>query len=103
MRLFLRQGAPARQAYEGDLVADYEGDLVAVMDVSALGEPVELAAEPGDCILMDKRTVHSSGPNATQRERVGLVLAFAICGPEDLNESAVAFGPDGCREVGCGA
>ncbi|HEY0310972.1 MAG TPA: phytanoyl-CoA dioxygenase family protein [Allosphingosinicella sp.] len=84
----------------GALYVDLSHPYHKVMDVSALGEPVELCAEVGDCILMDKRAVHSSGRNQTARERTGLVLAFAVCPPAALNESAVEIGSGGCREIG---
>lgn len=96
----LRFLAGSHKLPPGDLYFDPAHPYHKLMDVSGLGEPVELAAEPGDCILMDKRAVHSSGPNTTARERIGLVLAFALCPSEALNESAVELGPDGCREVG---
>lgn len=99
----LRFLAGSHKRTPGRLYLDLKHPYHKVMDVSDLGEPVEMGAQPGDCILMDKRAVHSSGPNATARERIGLVLAFAVCAPEALNESAVEFGPGGCREIGCAA
>lgn len=77
----------------GKLYWDLRHPFHKVMDVSGLAAPQALTAEVGDCIVMDRRTVHASGPNTSDCERIGLVLAFARCGRGDLNEPAVAFGP----------
>ncbi len=65
------------------------------MDITGLGEPTDVPVEVGDCIVMDKRAVHASGPNRSDAERIGLVLAFARCEPEALVEPGVAIAVDG--------
>jgi len=59
------------------------------MDVTGFAAPASVPADVGDCIVMDKRAVHASGPNQWHAERIGLVFAFARCAPEALTESAV--------------
>jgi len=78
--------APARPLYW-----DRSHPYHKVMDVSGLGDPERVPAEVGDCILMDKRCVHASGPNQSTRERIGLVLAFASCEEIAINEPAVLW------------
>ena len=81
----------SHRAAPGALYWDLSHPYHKVMNVSDLGTPRSLPAEVGDCILMDKRCVHASGPNQSTGERIGLVLAFANCEQSVLNESAVAW------------
>jgi ectoine hydroxylase-related dioxygenase (phytanoyl-CoA dioxygenase family) len=83
----------------GPLLWDMSHPYHKVMDVEGMGDTVEVPAAVGDCILMDKRTVHSSGPNEAGHERIGLVLAFACCDATDINEPAVRFTPGGWEDM----
>ncbi|WP_426193859.1 phytanoyl-CoA dioxygenase family protein [Massilia sp. DWR3-1-1] len=83
----------SHRAPPGKLGWDLRHPFHKVMDVSAMAAPEAVTADVGDCIVMDRRTVHSSGPNNSDHERIGLVLAFARCAHADLNEPAVALGP----------
>ncbi|TXH78384.1 phytanoyl-CoA dioxygenase family protein [Thauera aminoaromatica] len=80
----------------GRLYWDIRHPYHKVMDVTGFEPPVSVPVEVGDCIVMDKRTVHASGPNQSGAERIGLVFAFARCAPERLTESAVGITRGGC-------
>lgn len=81
----------SHRAPPGSLYWDLSHPYHKVMDVSGLAEPERVPAEVGDCILMDKRCVHASGPNRSMGERIGLVLAFASCEEGAINESAALW------------
>lgn len=83
----------SHRAVHGQLYWDLRHPFHKVMDVTGAPPPVPVAAAVGDCIVMDRRTVHASEPNRSEHDRIGLVLAFARCAHADLNESALAIGP----------
>lgn len=78
-------------APHGKLVWDLRHPFHKIMEVDGMGQAVAVPAEVGDCIVMERRAVHASGPNRSGHERIGLVLAFARCSRAAINEPALVF------------